>query len=419
MKSFKVYLTEKIDPSKNLHLTHLEDLMMEQGYDGLENAVDFLGSIIGQMSLPDSPMRLVKPESDVQLKVKWDGAPAVVCGINPDNNKFFVGTKAVFNKLNPKINYTEKDIDKNHEQPGLREKLKTCLKYLPELGIKTIYQGDLLFTEDDKRIAVANNIPQIIFRPNTITYAVPYNKSKPSELAVRILRAKMGIVFHTEYRGQTFDSLKATLRIDLRGLKKSPNVFVVDADYDQPNSKAVFSPTDLKDVKNNFVELQNLSKKADKLFWDTLSKGKVYEHMSLFNNLLIKLKDNRGDAKHKAEMFLSFVEDQFRKEIDALKTDKGKERKKAEGNALLQMLKKNKDQLILFYQIQQLLVNLKLIIIKALEQISSISAYIEGEGGELQPTRPEGFVAVSDKGVVKLIDRDTFSYFNFNLQKNW
>ena len=36
------------------------------------------------------------------MTVKWDGAPAIICGVNPENGKFFVGTKSVFNK-NPKV----------------------------------------------------------------------------------------------------------------------------------------------------------------------------------------------------------------------------------------------------------------------------------------------------------------------------
>ena len=37
----------------------------------------------------------------------------IICGVNPENGKFFVGTKSVFN-VNPKINYTTGDIRKNH-----------------------------------------------------------------------------------------------------------------------------------------------------------------------------------------------------------------------------------------------------------------------------------------------------------------
>ncbi|MFM7856879.1 MAG: DUF6267 family protein, partial [Flammeovirgaceae bacterium] len=68
-------------------------------------------------------------------------SPAIFTGINPENGKFFVGTKGVFAK-NAKLNYTPEDIDENHPVPGLNKKLKIALEYLPELNIKGVIQGD-------------------------------------------------------------------------------------------------------------------------------------------------------------------------------------------------------------------------------------------------------------------------------------
>jgi hypothetical protein len=49
--------------------------------------------------------------------MKYDGSPSIVFGHHPKNGKFFVATKSAFNK-NPKINHTEKDIERNHGQPN-------------------------------------------------------------------------------------------------------------------------------------------------------------------------------------------------------------------------------------------------------------------------------------------------------------
>ena len=49
------------------------------------------------------------------ISAKIDGAPAIVWGTNPSNNKFFVGTKSVFNKKLIKINHNHTDIDRNHQ----------------------------------------------------------------------------------------------------------------------------------------------------------------------------------------------------------------------------------------------------------------------------------------------------------------
>jgi hypothetical protein len=120
---------------------HIEDDVLNFGVSGTRDAIAFLQSL-RDMLAGHSP-------SKVNVTTKWDGAPAVFCGINPDNGKFFVGSKSVFNK-DAKLNYTPQDIDDNHgHAPGLVSKLKVALRYLPKLGIKGILQGDMMFAKDD------------------------------------------------------------------------------------------------------------------------------------------------------------------------------------------------------------------------------------------------------------------------------
>jgi hypothetical protein len=84
----------------NTHLTHLEELVLTQGPKGFEMAKRFLLQLLETLK--------GNSKSSVQTSVKWDGAPAIFAGINPENGKFFVGTKSIFNKV-PKINYTPED----------------------------------------------------------------------------------------------------------------------------------------------------------------------------------------------------------------------------------------------------------------------------------------------------------------------
>ena len=81
MFSFKGFQTQK----KNKHLEHLEDQIIDDGSKGGRNAVNFLKSIRNMLAGQSG--------KKVNMTVKWDGAPAVICGINPENGKFFVGTK--------------------------------------------------------------------------------------------------------------------------------------------------------------------------------------------------------------------------------------------------------------------------------------------------------------------------------------
>src|SRR5210317_126889 len=189
MFSFKGFFTKE----KNTHLEHLEDDIINRGSAGGVNAINFLQSVRNMLAS--------KSGKKVNMSVKWDGAPAIICGVNPENGQFFVGTKAVFN-VNPKINYTTSDIRRNHSGE-LANKLSIALRELKKLNISGILQGDFLFSKSDLKTAKIDGENMITFTPNTITYAVPKN----STIVKRIARAKMGIVFHTSYSGKTLSSM--------------------------------------------------------------------------------------------------------------------------------------------------------------------------------------------------------------------
>ena len=123
-------LTESVlDEAKNTHLEHLEDNIFNKGFDGAKEAVDYLYSL--------HEMLEGNASTPVSMTTKWDGAPAIVAGKDPETKKFFVGTKGVFAQK-PKINFTPKDIDVNHadvgdkDGSGLREKLKLALNFLSQ-----------------------------------------------------------------------------------------------------------------------------------------------------------------------------------------------------------------------------------------------------------------------------------------------
>jgi len=151
MFSFKGFFTKE----KNTHLEHLEDDIINRGSKGGQNAINFLNSIRDMLAGSSS--------SKVNMSVKWDGAPAIVCGINPENGQFFVGTKAVFN-VTPKINYTTSDIRKNHSGE-LVEKLTIALRELKKLNISGILQGDFLFSQSDLKSAKIDGENMITFTP--------------------------------------------------------------------------------------------------------------------------------------------------------------------------------------------------------------------------------------------------------------
>jgi hypothetical protein len=181
--------------SKNTHLEHLEDLLFNKGWAGAQEALNYIDSLRHMLAEGTG--------TTTQLTVKWDGSPAIICGVDPEDGRFFVGTKSVFAKGTPKRCKSTKDIQGWYgDQPELADMLEAALKYLSKLGIGGVVQGDLMFTPGDVTTVNVNDEDCYVFTPNTITYAVPVN----SQLGQRIAQAQIGIIFHTTYVGDSIDS---------------------------------------------------------------------------------------------------------------------------------------------------------------------------------------------------------------------
>ncbi len=241
---FAEYLEESKE-NKNVHLEHIEDEVLNRGVAGTRDAINFLRAL--------RDMLAGHAESKVNITTKWDGAPAVFAGINPENGKFFVGTKGVFAK-NAKLNYTDKDIDNNHPAEGLNKKLKVALRYLPKLGIKGVLQGDMMFTKGDLKNEVIDGTDYITFQPNTIVYAVPVD----SKLAQMMLAAQIGVVFHTSYTGKTLEDMKASFNIDINNLATTKDIWFRDASFVDASGTATFTEQETKQITYILSDIGNL-----------------------------------------------------------------------------------------------------------------------------------------------------------------
>ena len=212
MKKLTTYLSE----SKNTHMTHIEDLILDGGVKGARQAILALRSLRDMLS--------GNAKAPVDITVKWDGAPAVFAGLDPSDGKFFVAKKGIFAK-NPKVYKNHEDIDAD-TSGDLNKKLKLAFDNLKDLGIKDVIQGDFMFEKGDLKKEKINGIPHVVFHPNTIAYAVPTD----NPLAKQIESAKIGIVWHTTYSGATFETMSAEFGKEIvPKLKPSKNVWMVDA----------------------------------------------------------------------------------------------------------------------------------------------------------------------------------------------
>ena len=407
MQNFQDYLVE----DKNTHLEHLEDEIINNGSKGARTAINFLKSI---------KQMLQGGSGGSTVSVKWDGAPAVFCGINPENGKFLVATKSLFNKT-PKINYTNADIARNHGG-ALADKLKDCLKYLPSLGIKGILQGDLLFTDGDKKTANVAGQKSIVFTPNTITYAVPIVKSGlfGSSLYDNINKAKLGIIFHTSYSGKTISTLRAGFGANVRGLKKSKNVFFDDATYKRADG-ASFSPAEEKAFDNIIRMAEGSAYKAG-AFIDKIKKDKgplsLGIQLKTFFNTYIRQGTAITNTNKLANNFEVFFRSRIKKEIDSKKTQAAKQKYEEILEAGMKILRPNRDGLYFAIATYITFQSAKAVLLRKLNTIQSIGSFLRTRNG-YKVTNPEGYVAIRKGGAVKLVDRLEFSRANFNMAKDW
>ena len=401
MFNFKGFLTQ----DKNTHLEHLEDDIINRGAAGGDNAINFLKSVRNMLAGTTG--------SKTNITVKWDGAPAIICGINPENGKFFVGTKSVFNKT-PKINYTVADIRKNHGGV-VAQKLEVCLANLKRLNIKGILQGDLLFTNDLKAITIDGE-KMISFTPNTITYAVPQN----SNIGKRIAKAKMGIVFHTQYSGKKMNSLSASFGTVTGSSNR--NIFLASAAYKEtavlfPKSELTKFDAQIRMAEGSLRKAAPILNLMSKNISDDLSIG--YRLKTYFNHFIRNSNSSMDKVAVMQKQFRDYFESVLQAEIDKRKTPAGKAKfikAKADG---LQFIDRNKQALYFAIASHITLGVAKTTLLQKMNQIQSIGNFIRTSTG-YRVTAPEGYVAV-DKvaGAIKLVDRLEFSRQNFTMPKGW
>ena len=404
MYSFKQYLNE----AKNTHLEHLEDEIINNGYEGGLNAVEFLKSLRN--------MLIGSSGRKVNVSVKWDGAPAVFCGVNPENGKFFVGSKSVFN-VNPKINYTPADIRKNHTG-GLADKLIVALRELKKLNIKGVVQGDFLYTPDEIKTATIRGEKVITFTPNTITYAIPSD----SNLASRILRSKMGIIFHTSYTGRKMSDLKANFGVNVNRFTKTPAVFFDDAGYKDTSGVATFTELE-SDQYDSLLRMAAGSISKSKGVLDLMKRQNnllsVGARLKIFFNDYIRRGQTIANVKKLQADFRKYYIKVLDDEIDKRKTKSAKDRFNAQKNEGLKFIDRYENQIYFAIASYVTLQRTKNYLVNKMNQIKSIGTFIQ-RGNGFEVTNPEGYVAVDRLGrAVKLVDRLEFSTANFTVSKNW
>jgi polyhydroxyalkanoate synthesis regulator phasin len=403
---FNTFLTEQ-SGQKNTHMTHIEDKVLYGGVNGTRQAINALRSL--------RDMLAGKHEGSVS--VKWDGAPAIFAGIDPRDGEFFVAKKGIFNK-NPKVYKTAAEVDAD-TSGDLASKLKQALKYLPELGIKGVVQGDFLFSKYDLSTEKIDGQKYLTFHPNTIVYAVPAD----SDAAKQIKQAQMGIVWHTTYTGSTFESMSASYGVDVTKFKKSKNVWSQDAML-KDLTNATMSAAETKAVTDHLSNAGKLFNKVSSGTLQTLGANlELAQTIEQFNNTFVRKGEVITNTARHVNNLIRWITTKHKKEIDALKTPQGKARRQSKLDEVLSFFSpQNKASLKYIFDLQKELVLAKLKLINTLNRLQTIDTFVKTKNG-FKVTGAEGFVAIDKIGgdAVKIVDRMEFSYNNFSpdILKGW
>ena len=397
---------------KNLHLEHIEDEILNYGVDGGRASINFIQSL--------RDMFAGATRSSINMTVKWDGAPAIFAGVDPEDNKFFVGKKSVFN-VEPQLYKTNADVDK-YTSGDLNAKFKVALEEFPKLGIKGVIQGDLMFTNDVDTQTI-DGIDYYTFQPNTIVYAA----AQDSDLGKQIKSAKIGVVWHTTYKGEDLQGMKASFGVDISKLKSVKSIWMDDATYKDVSGSATFTQSETdkitKELSNAGSTFRKINSMLLKKFLNlqesltgTLS-GLTYK---TYNNTMVRAGKPITNPKRHAIGYMTYFKNKMQEQIDKMKSAAGKKKYEIMQKEYEREFKKHVSNLQQIAFFQNYIIAAKMLVIYKLNSVKNIGTFIRTKNG-FKAVNPEGYVAIDrvSGGAVKLVDRMEFSFNNFTAAKAW
>ena len=397
---------------KNLHLEHIEDEILNYGITGGRASINFVQSLRNMFA--------GESRSSINMTVKWDGAPAVFAGIDPEDGKFFVGKKSVFN-VEPQLYKTNADVDK-YTSGDLNAKLKVALSEFSKLGIKGVLQGDLMFTNDVSTDTIDGK-KYYTFQPNTIVYAVDVD----SDFGSQIKKAKIGVVWHTTYTGKELQDMKASFGVNISGLKDVSSVWMDDATFKDVSGSATMTE---KETESITAELSIAGKTFQKInssmltrflnLQDSFTGAMVSAGIKTYNNTKVREGKPINNPRAHAQGYVKYVGNKYADKVKESKSVKGKEKYKNLQKEYTREVNKHVKNLTEIITFQNAIVKAKMLIVKKLNRVKSIGTFIKTSNG-FKVSNPEGYVAIDrvSGNAVKLVDRMEFSFNNFTAIKAW
>ena len=383
-----VSLNEAAEPEGKLtHLKHAEEGVAD-GHSAYKHAVDTLHAVHNKLKGKNVP--------GLSMSTKFDGSPSVVFGHHPETGKFFVATKSAFN-VNPKINYSHEDIEKNHgHAPGLVSKLKQAFTNLQKVAPrKGVYQGDFMYSHHELHHHSNGDISST---PNTLTYTA----HKDTDTGKKMQRAKMGFVVHTKYHGSNFSGMTAAPHTDTSEFKNHPDVHLMSA---ETPADTRISRKDSEAFTQHMNAAKELHDKQPHDFHDAVQK-----HSSFFKSYINKtIKSGETPTVKGLRAHIAGI---HQKAIDSVKTEKSKAQKRAAMQADLDHHDMNAHHFDTALKLHDHIQKAKNVLVSAMDKGSELRTSLNGT-----PSAGEGHVVTHQGKSIKLVNRSEFSRANFAKQR--
>ena len=386
----------------NTHQLHWEDLVL-LGPDGLDELDDKIEGTLEKLQDSNSDR--------VNLTTKIDGSPSLFCYHTypgyPDNGIALKG----FVSGPQNVMTSREEIDAKYPSED-RANMKQMLKYGLELA-KSIpagecWQGDCLFTKDSKREEEINGKDYITFQPNKIIYA--FSEGQPGYEQVK--NADFGICFHTIYSGENKDQ---TFKVDPTRLKNVPSNFYIMSPALNVKGSEKFNFDKIKTHVDRLNRLENQLVSNDgyttlvsnakfmKDYWNT------FENKVLADNKQVTINENTFIEELKA-----YINEKLGKDIDKLKSEKGKAGARKKLEDLLELVESNRQVLTLLVKTLNEAALIKMLLWEGFKQSKSdYDTFYKSKTRGYFDADMEG-IAVSDQdgNIVKIVDRSAFSSYN-------
>jgi hypothetical protein len=369
------------------HLPHLEDLLLYEG--GVDDIQRVFRALDGQPLAPT-------------ITMKWDGAPSILFGPDPNDGQFFIATKSAFN-ITPKYIRDLRDVELLYPDSPLREILTVCWHHLVVIAPPIILQGDVLFGPDMTAREI-NGVMCWVFRPNTLTYAVDVM----SPLGQAMTGRSFGIALHTMYPVTSEErSLRRLQPVPLTPqvfsqLRRDPATLLLDVEQTVIPERSEDPETFLgaQDFLERVATVQRFVPSSD-----------VVEIMQRFLNHCV-----RTGIDVTIDNLMVYIITRQTVELQKRSTSRGKAAVTARFAVFLTFVQQERARLQQWIACYAAVVRLKLLYLRRLNATSPVQTFIDRDG-ILESTAPEGFVVTLGDLRVKLVDRREFSHLNFQYRQ--